>query len=237
MLEKEDNVICDIDQLELAKKIILAEPMDLGADILEIGLDQILEEGIIKDIPVFGSFIKIGKTIKSIHDAIFAKKVLVFAQNIHSGNDSEDKWERHKEKLKNNPKRLMKELEVLLIYIDRHTKYIKNKILGKFYSLYYMGEIDWGDFEELAEILDVISVFDFETLEELYIKKYYAVNENYNPLALKRLSNCGLADFFNGMVVTDNSGEQAANYIAKITDLGEYFWEFGLNGIDIKSSI
>lgn len=237
MSEKKKEVIYELNQMELAKKILLAESIELGADILEVGLDQILEEGVLKDIPILGGLIKVGNTIKTVHDAFFTKKVITFAQSIHNKNSNEEKWKQHKEKLINNPKRLIKEVEVLLIYIDRHTKYIKSKVLGNFYSLYYMEKIDWEDFEEFAEILDSISVLDFETLEELYKKKYYYGKEQYNSLALKRLSNCGLADFFNGMIVTDNTKVDAVSYVAKITRLGEYFWEFGINGVNTKDAI
>ena len=229
-LREESN---QMSQLELAKRIIMAEQIDLGADILEVGLDQLLEEGIIKDIPILGSVVKAGKIVSTIHDAIFVKKVIAFAQNIHSGSGNEEKWNQHKEKLLSDQKRLIKEIEVLLIYIDRYTKYLKSKILGKFYILYVKEELDWSDFEVFAEILDDISVYDFETLEELFLKKYYFEKEQYSSLALRRLNKCGLVDYYNDMVVTSNEKKDVVSYVARITKLGEYFYEVGLNDIDI----
>lgn len=229
MKEESDHM----SQMELAKRIIMAEPIDLGADILEIGLDQLLEEGIIKDIPVFGSVVKAGKIVSTINDAIFVKKVIVFAQSIHSGSGNEKKWSQHKDKLLRDQKRLIKEIEVLLTYIDRYTKYLKSKILGRFYMLYINEELDWNDFEEFAEILDNIYIYDLKTLEELFSQKYYYEKQQYSSLALKRLNNCGLVDYYNGMLVTSGEMNGTVNYIAKITKLGEFFYKVGLNDIDM----
>ena len=135
MTQNKNEIASNINQLEFAKKIILAEPIELGADVLEIGLDQILEEGILKDIPIFGSIVKVGRLVSTVHDAIFTKKVLAFAQSIHSGSGDETKWIQHKEKLMSDSKRLINEVEIILNYIDRHTRCVKSKILGNFYAL------------------------------------------------------------------------------------------------------
>lgn len=239
-MEKE-SIVYEISEIpkpvENFAKVVFDETIDLGVDLIEIGLDQFLEEGIIKEIPIIGAGYTIGKTFFALKDVILTKKALVFAQKVQNGMGGGEKLKKHKEKLADNPKRLIKELEILLTYLDRHTKFIKNLILGNFYIMYYDEDIDfdWEDFEFFAEIIDDLSVFDLEELKILYEKKMFIEGETYNPVAMKRLRNCGLIDFFDGMIALHEN--ETVGYIAKITNVGEFFWEYGMKGISIRTQI
>lgn len=147
------------------------------------------------------------------------------------------KLKKHKEELLSKPKKMVKELEIILTYLDRHTKFIKNLILGNFYIMYYDEDVEfeWEDFEFFAEIVDDLSVFDLEDLKALYEKKKLIAGEEYNPVAMKRLRNCGLVDFFDGMVASNSNDTNG--YIARITKVGEFFWEYGMRGISIKTTV
>ena len=54
-----------------AKNIIFNSTIELGIDVSEIGIDKFLDEGIVKEIPVLGSFYKIGKIGYSIERIIY----------------------------------------------------------------------------------------------------------------------------------------------------------------------
>jgi hypothetical protein len=49
---------------------------DLSSNALEIALDGNLDNGILKDIPIFGSAIKIAELTMSIRDHFFLKNLL-----------------------------------------------------------------------------------------------------------------------------------------------------------------
>ena len=234
MIKKEEqNEAWDkFNQFEVAKNIFLAEPLEIGTDFLEMGIDHWFQEDIIKEIPVLGITVKLGRTITSVNDMFFTKKVLTFVKAIHDQQLNEEKWKKHREKLIRDKRLLDKEIEVILIYLDRQTHYRKSQILGKFYSLYFNEEIDWEDFQVLAEILDAVSVFDFFTLEELYKEKVFVQGRKSNKLALKRLSSCGLVDYFNGMLATAEDDQIKEPYYAKITEVGSVFVECGLTNQD-----
>ena len=47
-------------------------------DIGEIMLDAVLEDGVLKDIPVLGTIVGVGKCIRNVYDIHFAKKLIAF---------------------------------------------------------------------------------------------------------------------------------------------------------------
>lgn len=235
----DENILNEVSEIpkpvENFRKVIFDETIDIGIDLIELGLDQFLEDGIIKEIPIIGIGYTMGKTFFTLKDVMLTRKALVFAQKVQDGTVDNRKLKRHKEKLTSDPKRLVKELEIILTYLDRHTKFIKNLMLGNFYILYYDEDVDfdWNDFEYFAEIIDGLSVFDLKDLKLLYEKKVLREGEEYNPVAMKRLRNCGLIDFFDGMVAMHANQSDTVGYIAGITKVGEVFWEYGMKGITI----
>lgn len=47
--------------VEEAETVIFNSAIDVGVDISEMCLDMLLDEGVVKDIPVLGTFYKVGK--------------------------------------------------------------------------------------------------------------------------------------------------------------------------------
>lgn len=52
--------------------------LEFLGDIGELVIDSVLNEGLLKDIPVLGSLVGVGKCIKNAYDYIFAKKLIAF---------------------------------------------------------------------------------------------------------------------------------------------------------------
>ncbi len=127
-----------MDEIELQpvqnlKDTMLDATIDTIEDIAEIGLDSLLNEGVIKDIPIVGALFRIGKGVSSVKDAITAKRILIFTQQLRKNNIDGNKLQKHIEKLNDDPKKFNKELEIILDYIDKQAGYIKAKILVNFY--------------------------------------------------------------------------------------------------------
>ena len=154
----------DLAPIQSFGETIYDSTLNIGMDFAEIGLDAFIEEGTIKDFPFFGTIYKVGKITTSIRDIIFAKKVLVFAQQVQQKSAGSNVLQEQKEKLKNSDKKLTKELEVILDYLERQTGYIKAKILGNFYFLFLSEELSWSDFGLIAYIINNFSIYDLEML-------------------------------------------------------------------------
>jgi hypothetical protein len=230
--------ICDIEEpVETLKMTIYDECIDLSVNVAEIGIDQLFESDLLKDIPVIGSLYGLGKTAKNLKDLFLIKKILVFNQQLRSGTANKEIVKKHKKKINEKPNLARKEMEVILAYLDKHIKYTKSMILANFYLLYIDDEIefDWEDFELMAEIVNDISLYDIKTLGDLYIKKNYTENDECNYLSAKRLNSSGLIDYYGGMSMSRPSQEGA--FVARINQIGELFWEHGMKGINTKLTI
>lgn len=229
---EEKQSICNFEKpVEILEMTIYEEFTDLGTNIAEIGIDQILEIDILKEIPIISSLIGLGKIVITAKELLLTKKILVFNQQLKNGTASREIIEKHKIKIMKKPSLAKKELEVVLAHLDKHIKYTKNMMLANFYLMHIDDriEFDWNDFEEMADIVNDISVFDLNTLGELYTKIKYTEDDEYNYLSTKRLNACGLVDYYGGMSMTRAS--QEGSFLAIINDMGKFFWENGMKGI------
>lgn len=209
------------------KESLFSNTMDVGIDIIEVGIDQIIENDVLKEVPIVGTIVKLGKTAITIKDRHLLKKTLFFIEQINNGSISEELLNNHKNELELNPNKMKKELEHIIVLIDRYIECKKTIILANFYKNYIGKRIDWEDFKVLAEILDVLSLYDIDTLKDINNKKFYKETDEINKLALIRLGSNGLIDYFNGMTVSN--GKELKNIIAKINDIGIAFIEYGLS--------
>ena len=216
------------------KETIYDNVLNVGTDIAEISIDALMEDGIVKDIPVIGTIYKIGKTVTAVKDIVSTKRTLVFAQQVQHQNIGKDVLQKHKEKLIDDPKKFNKELEVILDYLEKQTGYLKAKILGKFYYLYLSNRCKWSDFGLLADITSSVSIYDFDMLEDLYQKKEYTTkSHSFDHATAKRLDRCSLIDYFNGMPILSSEGPDK-QVLAQINNIGRIFYEQGLKGENFK---
>ena len=51
---------------------------DLIMDLGETAIDAVLDEGVLKEIPILGSFLGVARATMSIQDKLFTKKLLTF---------------------------------------------------------------------------------------------------------------------------------------------------------------
>ena len=69
-------------QEEIIDSVAIENLSALTTDALEIGLDTVLDSGLIKDIPVFGSLVKLYNIGSTIKDRIFERKLLKFLNHL-----------------------------------------------------------------------------------------------------------------------------------------------------------
>ena len=130
----------------------------------EIGLDAVMEDGILKDIPIVSTAIaiyKIGSSIKERHNL---KKLLVFLNELNNGILDEQKRKEYQQKFQDNEKFRNQEIEYLLVLIDRYISYDKPQMLAKLYLAYLDGVIIWEELTMYAEVVDRFLLLDCSTL-------------------------------------------------------------------------
>lgn len=126
--------------------------VDNVASIAEVGIDSILSEGLLKDLPIFALLVGTTRTIKAIQDRNLLKNTAIFLDEIKSQKIDEVKLKKYKEKL-NNKKAAEQELGRVLILLNQYVDNVKSRILGRLFRGYVDQEYTWDKFCELSDIL------------------------------------------------------------------------------------
>lgn len=199
---------------------------------VEIGLDAVMDDGILKDIPIVSTAIaiyKIGSSIKERHNL---KKLLVFLNELNNGILDEQKRKEYQQKFQGNEKFRNREIEYLLVLIDRYINYDKPKMLAKLYLAYLDGAIIWEELTMYAEVIDRFLLLDCNYL--ISDADTYTTHRNIGAEPILRLVALGLMvedigqtlfvdDGHGGLAITSTSMERSKRKerIYKKTEFGE----------------
>lgn len=208
---------------------LFVAPIDMGIDYSEIAIDSFLKDGFLKELPIVKTLIGTGKAICAIRDLHFFKKTLHFTLEMRNGTIDNKQLIEHNMVLNNNSKNFYREMETVLILLERENDSKKSEILARFYKRYIDVNIQftWDDFCFFGEILESVSLFDLDSLKMLYKLNFIKrdANENINYLSLSRLNALGLINYFGAIPVKT---QENIEIIAQINQVGKYFTKYGL---------
>jgi len=140
------------------------ESLRASGNIAEAGLDNILNDGVLKNIPFFSTIISIYHIGTGIKDRHNIKKLAIFIDTLNSGIENEVKRKKYIDMIQSNEKKTKKELEYILVLIDRYVGYSKPPMLAKLYLAYLHQNINWEKFVIYAEVVDRLLPLDEELL-------------------------------------------------------------------------
>ncbi len=203
---------------------ISEETQSVAAELMEAGLDSVMDDGLLKEVPILSvavSLYKIGHSVKERH---YIRKLATFVDTINKGIADDERRNYYKNKVKDNPKQRDKELEYILILIDRYIHYDKSEKLAKLYLAYLDQTINWTRFTEYAEILDRFLPADIVALKQFGIDAI-----DLSPDRRLRLSAIGLIEAEENMPqfnIDENTGhlmvtEENTRY--SLTDFADIF--------------
>lgn len=194
------------------------------SDLAEIGLDSVLQDGLLKDIPFVSTVVSlyhIGSHISELHQI---KKLAVFIDEINENIVDEDKRNHYIEKLTNSSKKLNKELEYILVLLNRYLDYYKPRFLAKLYLAYLDNNISWNDFSEYAEIIDRLLLSDFGCLCEFMFHGGVVINQRVVDVAsVLRLQSVGFVEKQNKISWNGFEEKPDADFDYFITSFGNVF--------------
>lgn len=178
--------------------------LEFVGDIGEVMLDAALNDGVLKDIPIMGAIVGVGKCIKNIYDVLFAKKLIAFLIPIKDTNPKDraeaiKKWEED-ENFRGNVG------ETLLGMIQRCDDSIKAGWLSKlFYELVLKRDYS-RLFMRAEKTLSSLSVMDMQSFLNLSKDDYLRIKEyDCEPyLGSGLYLNPQLAQPINGELHLDN---------------------------------
>lgn len=168
----------------------------IAQEYIEIGLDAIMDEGILKEIPIVSTTVALFNMGNSIREKHHIKKLISFLNEINNGIVDEEKLVNYREKFLSNERSRNQELEYILVLIDRYIDYNKPQMLAKLYLAYLDEKINWDEFAMYAEITDRFLATDYKTL--LSDTTIFRIRSNFGAESILRLAALGL-------MVEDNS--------------------------------
>lgn len=172
---------------------LVIDSLDIVGDYLELGVDSILENDSLKEIPIIKTFISVGKITKSIRERNLIKNLAIFINELNSGKINKEKLSRHSEELRKNPKKAEKELGRILIILEQTIDNIKSSILGKLYKSYINQEIDWDIFIEFSEITNRLFMFDINILKVMWSQAYNTyIEQKDDNFRIERMYSLGI---------------------------------------------
>lgn len=199
--------------------------MDIGMEFAEIGIDAVLNDGLLKDIPIVSTVVGLGKFVQNIYDRNLLRQTLVFIKEFNCNGGNSNQVAQHRHKLQQNPKLMEAELGRILIILNKNIDLIKSQFEAKFYAAYINERISWEDFCELCDVTDRLFVSDIDNLKLAYVnngvKKNMPITYRYD-----RLISVGLLvnkdRISSGLVMTIEDSEEPLILI-DFTDLGRKF--------------
>ena len=149
----------------LVSSLVKPNLIELGADLAEVGLDQFLAQGALRDIPVLGTLLELYRTVGIVRDRVFANKVVRFLAGL--GEIPIEERERFLKGHEDPPeKRRLGEALVLLL--DRLDDMDKPEALSRLFGGYVRGQYDLETFRRLAAALDQVPLSALSHLERFY---------------------------------------------------------------------
>ena len=190
---------------------------DIVGDYLELGIDSILENDNLKEIPIIKTFISVRKITKSIREGNLIKNLAIFINELNSGKINKEKLSRHREELRKNPKKAEKELGRILIILEQTIDNIKSSILGKLYKSYINQEIDWDIFIEFSEITNRLFVFDINILKVMWSQAHNTyIEQKDDNFRIERMYSLGIiGNIFPSMNETKHLHGRVLNGLGK----------------------
>ena len=181
---------------------ISSETGSLASNVFEAGLDVVMDDGFLKEIPIVSTAISLYKIGHTIHERHYLKKLAAFIAALNRGAAKDEQREYYKSKITDDPDSRNKELEYVLVVIERYTNSDKAQMLAKLYLAYLNERISWQDFTKYSEVLDRLMPGDYT---ELCNGIWSDINDADVSDSLLRLVSLGLVVSHNKGVKTGDS--------------------------------
>lgn len=114
---------------------LFSSAADSIPDIAEFGIDSILDEGILKDFPLMSVLVGVKNVAQNLHDRNLLRQTLTFVKELNDGQLDEEKKEKYKNKINEDPKKAEAELGRVLIILNKNIDIRKSAILANLFGV------------------------------------------------------------------------------------------------------
>lgn len=148
---------------------------DLGIDISELAIDSVLNDGLLKDIPIVGTIVSLTRFSANIHDRLFLKKILSFLNELK--NISPEKRKKLIEDIDNSKEYRVRVGEKLLYIIDSCEDYEVSELVGVLFKAFTEELISYEDFLNGSSAIRKINAKDFRWFIKERKHHYFELSE------------------------------------------------------------
>jgi len=178
---------------------------DITSEGAEILLDSALDEGLLRDIPVFGWIAKTYGLVNTVRERIFLQKIFRFLQGAQATTAEERRA--FAERMETDQEYQRKVGESLFLLLDRHENVDKSELLGRVFAAFVRNEISDEEFQRYSFIIDRLFVWDLINLDRHYdsIAEFEASRKRGDKAGLKQFldEKTTQALFGNGLLDSD----------------------------------
>jgi hypothetical protein len=193
---------------------------DAAAELAEAGLDQLMQDGFLRDVPLLGTVLGTFRAFRSIRDLMLAKKLGRFIRGLQAV--PQEQRESFCESL-TSPEERRRVGETLILILDRLDDMAKPALTAKTFNAYMRGEIEWSKFRLLATAIDRLDMSDLEAVKAFYSEDPTATkpsHEDCQAFALAGLATITAQGDGGGMFDPMMAG---ANIVYRPNELGTLF--------------
>lgn len=149
-----------IDQLSSSFEETLKDTdlQNVSIGLAEVLTDSILKDGLLRDLPVIGTVVGLGKSTIKITDVLFLKKIISFLSELEKISVKDRKV--MIDRIKSSEKYKIKVGEKLLYIIDKCDDYENAKYVSMLFAGYLEGDIQYDDFLRGSKIIGNIYTGD-----------------------------------------------------------------------------
>lgn len=155
----------------------------VSIEILEVLSDSVMNEGLLKDIPIIGTIVGVSKASLNIKDSLFLKKIVHFITELKNV----DLNTRNKiiSEIDNSRKFKIKVGEKLLYIIDKCEDHINSQTTAKLFTAFLKEKISYSEFLRSTSIIQKIHLEDLEYFlsdkveleKEIEVQQYEGISE------------------------------------------------------------
>ena len=169
--------------------------MGIGTDITEVAIDALLEDGLLKDIPIISTIKAFYSSGARLRDYFYVKKILAFLselQNISAKQRSE-----FVDQYLSSEETANKFGERILLLIERSDSVDKSVIYGKIFRYHILGNCTYDETLRLCYMVDKAYLPDLVVLVEYTRNKQETkiMPENMDSFSAIELQKAGLLSF------------------------------------------
>ncbi|PCM43772.1 hypothetical protein [Marinobacter sp. ANT_B65] len=194
---------------DLALTIAKSGGVELPAELLEFTIDQVVDESILKDIPVVGWLAKGFSVTRSISDRIFHHKVLRFLIELEEVSKSER--QAFLARVESDTGYRRKVGEHLLVILNKIDAFEKTSLLAKCFDHFLTGDINFEYFVDLSNIIERTPLSD---LNALCVPSNQRIEFSSVGIAVA----CGILEFG---IASTNFGEDQPELGTKMSKYGK----------------